>query len=379
MLEPGGLSRLPPVRVGTRADRVRARLADVRIEALLVTEPANVRWLTGFTGSHGWVVLEREELVLLTDGRYTEQARAELAESGADAAVVEARTRDELRERVAEFTAGLARVGVEAEHLSVAEHGRLRPAVSGELVATSGLVEAERRAKDDAEVARIVEACRIADAAVAAVVPMLAERPRELDVRDELDHRLRQLGADGPSFDTIVAAGPLNASRPHHRPDRTLVEEGHTVVIDVGALVDGYHSDMTRTFVVGSPGADQREVFDLVLAAQRAGVAAVRPGCGLAELDAACREPITAAGWGSWFSHGTGHGVGLAIHEEPFINRSASGELRVGDVVTVEPGVYREGFGGVRIEDLVLVTDTGCRVLTSTPKDSPCLPSPPTT
>lgn len=358
---------------------MRARLAAAGADALIVTEPANVRWLTGFTGSHGWVVLTPDQLVLVTDGRYTEQARAQLAEAGAEGTVIEARTRAELRERVGTLTAGVARVGIEAEHLSVAEHGRLLASMSGELVATAGVVEAERRTKDAAELARIVEACRIADAALAVVAPMLASRPSEVDVRDELDHRMRRLGADGPSYDTIVASGPVNASRPHHRPDRTVIEEGHTVVIDVGALVDGYHSDMTRTYVVGEPSTRQREAFEVVLAAQRAGVAAVRCGLGLADLDAACREPITAAGWGEWFTHGTGHGVGLAIHEDPFVNRTATGELGTGDVVTVEPGVYRGDLGGVRIEDLVLVTDTGCRVLTSTPKDSPCLPSPPTT
>jgi Xaa-Pro aminopeptidase len=358
---------------------VRARFDASGVDALVVTERANVRWLTGFTGSHGWAVLAPDGLVLVTDGRYTEQARAELAGAGADGTVVEARSLPELRERVAELTAGLRRVGIEAEHLSVAEHGRLRASLTAELVPTSGLVEAERRTKDPAEIARIVEACRIADAALAAVAPLLAGRPREVDVRDELDHRMRRLGAEGPSYDTIVAAGPLNAARPHHRPDRTVVEEGQTVVIDVGALVDGYHSDMTRTFVVGDPSPTQRAVFEVVAAAQRAGVAAVRSGLRLADLDATCRGSITAAGWGEWFTHGTGHGVGLVIHEDPFVNRTASGELRAGDVVTVEPGVYREDFGGVRIEDLVLVTDTGCRVLTTTPKDSPCLPSPPTT
>ncbi|MEY4231245.1 MAG: putative Xaa-Pro dipeptidase, partial [Actinomycetota bacterium] len=151
------------------------------------------------------------------------------------------------------------------------------------------------------------------------------------------------------------------------------------VIIDVGALVDGYHSDMTRTFLVGETTPLQREVYDVVLAAQVAGVAAARPGITTAELDAVCRGVITEAGFGPWFSHGTGHGVGLLIHEDPFVNSTGHWVLQAGDVVTVEPGVYRDDFGGVRVEDLVEVTSTGCRTLTRTPKDSPCLPSAPTT
>jgi Xaa-Pro aminopeptidase len=153
------------------------------------------------------------------------------------------------------------------------------------------------------------------------------------------------------------------------------VQPGETVVVDFGALVDGYHSDMTRTFVVGEPAPIQQEVYDVVLGAQRAGVDAVRPGVTSAELDAVCRDHIEAAGLGPWFTHGTGHGVGLRIHEAPWITRSHDDVLAVGDVVTVEPGVYRGDFGGVRIEDLLVVLDDGCRCLTQTPKDSPCLPS----
>ena len=377
---PGELAPLP---VGPRAARVRARLGDLpgggAAEALLVTDLTNLRWTTGFSGSSAWLLVLPDRLVLVTDGRYVEQARAELAALDVGADVAEARTEAEMIDRVADLTRSVTTLAFEAERLSVAVHGRLAAAVAPHLVPASGLVEAERRTKDDAEVARIAEAARITDAALAAVVPMLGERPLEVDVRDELEHRMRRLGAAGPSFETIVATGPANASLPHHRPDRTVVEEGHTVIVDVGALVEGYHSDMTRTFVVGEPTPRQREVFDLVLAAQRAGVAALGPGLEVAGLDAICRDLIAEAGWGAAFSHGTGHGVGLQIHEDPFVNSSAKGTLRAGDVVTVEPGVYRGDFGGVRIEDLVVVTSDGHRVLTHSPKDSPCLPSPRTT
>ena len=225
----------------------------------------------------------------------------------------------------------------------------------------------------------MAEACRIADVALSDVVSAETLKGRtEAEVRNQLEIRMRELGASGPSYETIVATGPVNAARPHHRPTDTVIERGHTVVIDVGALYDGYHSDMTRTFFVGDPTAEQLELYEVVLSAQRAGVAAVEAGISSAELDAVCRDAITAAGYGEWFSHGTGHGVGLLIHEDPFINRTGDLKLQVGDVVTVEPGVYREGFGGIRVEDLVVVTDNGCRVLTASPKDSPCPPSPPT-
>jgi Xaa-Pro aminopeptidase len=221
----------------------------------------------------------------------------------------------------------------------------------------------------------MAEACRIADAALAEIV---LEGRTEAQVRNQLEVRMRELGASGPSYETIVATGPIHAARPHHRPTDTVIEAGHTVIIDVGALYDGYHSDMTRTFFIGEPTPQQLELYDIVLSAQRAGVAAVEAGLSTAELDAVCRDAITDTGYGDWFSHGTGHGVGLLIHEDPFINRTGDLKLQVGDVVTVEPGVYREGFGGIRVEDLVVVTDNGCRVLTASPKDSPCPPSPPT-
>jgi Xaa-Pro aminopeptidase len=211
------------------------------------------------------------------------------------------------------------------------------------------------------------------------VYPLLAERPTEADVRDELEHGMRRRGADGPSYDTIVASGPTYAAQPHHHTGRRTIVDGDVVIIDVGALVDDYHSDMTRTFVVGQPDARQTEIYDLVRIAQAAGLAAVRPGAATRDVDAACRDVFRDAGRLDWYLHGTGHGVGLEIHEEPFAATTSTAVLQVGDVVTVEPGLYRDGFGGVRIEDLVTVTATGCELLTHLSKDAPCLPSPPTT
>lgn len=363
--------------IADRASRVRARLAGA--DALLVSDLTNVRWLTGFTGSNGWVVLGPDRLMLITDGRYGDQAAQQMAAVGVEGDVLVGATTVATLEHIAASCSVFAATAFEAAHVSFQQHAIWAAAVRTELVPSTGLVEAERRTKDDDEIEYIAAACRIADRALAEVAPSLSSGVTEAQVRNQLEIRMRELGAIGPSYETIVATGPVNAALPHHRPTTTMIEPGHTVIIDVGALVDGYHSDMTRTFFVGEPTPLQTELYEVVLAAQVAGVAAVAAGVSTKQLDAVCRDIITEAGYGDWFTHGTGHGVGLLIHEDPFINRAGDAILQVGDVVTVEPGVYREGFGGIRVEDLVVVTSDGCRVLTASPKDSPCPPSPPTT
>jgi Xaa-Pro aminopeptidase len=365
---------LPPVGYAGRAERVRSRLD---APCLLVTNLTNVRWLTGFTGSNGWAVVAPDRLVLGTDGRYRDRAADELAAAGVEADVVVGYTRAELDDRLLQVLRGEPSVGAEAGHMSHARWTQLARHLT--LVAADGHVEAERRHKDDGEIARIALAAEIATDALALVAPALAERPTEADVRDELDHRMRRLGAQGPSYDTIVATGPELAARPHHEPGGRTIVEGDTVVIDVGALVDGYHSDMTRSYVVGEPDQRQREVYDLVLEAQLAALATVCPGVAARDVDAAARDVFARAGYADWYLHGTGHGVGLVIHEDPFHTPTSTQVLQEGDVVTVEPGLYRSGFGGIRVEDLVVVTPDGHRNLTTAPKDDPCLPSPPTT
>jgi Xaa-Pro aminopeptidase len=366
------MNDLPAVGYVGRADRVRQRFDE---PALLVTNLTNVRWLTGFTGSNGWVAILPDRLVLGTDGRYGDRAVAELAAAGVDAEILTGFTRVHQHDQLVGTLRGLAGVGAEASALTHAAWMALAAEV--DIVPSDGHVEAERRVKDAGEVARIARAARIADAALASVAPTLGDEPTEVDVRDELEIQMRRLGADGPSYDTIVASGPDNAARPHHAPGTRSIVEGDTVVIDVGALVDGYHSDMTRSYVVGEPMPEQQEIYDLVLQTQLAGLEAVRAGVAARDVDAACRDAFDAAGRLEWYLHGTGHGVGLLIHEDPFHTRTSTQELLVGDVVTVEPGLYRSGFGGFRVEDLVVVTESGCRILTETPKDSPCLPSRP--
>jgi Xaa-Pro aminopeptidase len=371
------LDTLPPIAYAPRAGAIRAAVADRGLGALLVTNMTNVRWLTGFTGSSAVAVVRPDRLVLVTDGRYAARAEAELAAAAVEADIEVGFTQPEQQALVLASLHGVDRVGAEAGSLS---HERWqRYAAELPVVAADGLIEDARRVKDTGELARIAAACRCADAALADVAPMLADRPTEADVRNELEYQMRRHGADGPSYDTIVATGPERAARPHHQVSERVIEEGDTVVIDVGALVDGYHSDMTRSFVVGEPSSQQRDLYDLLLRVQLAGLAAVAAGVPAAGVDAACRAMIADAGLAEWFLHSTGHGVGLVIHEDPFEAPTSTAELRTGDVVTVEPGLYRVGFGGFRIEDLVEVTDAGCRILTQFPKDSPCLPSPPTT
>jgi Xaa-Pro aminopeptidase len=368
---------IAPLEISGRCGRVRERFDQA--EALLISDLTNIAWLTGFTGSNGWALLTTDEVVVVTDGRYGDQATAQMASAGVHGRVIVGLSGAAILDVLAVEVAPFASVGFEAAHVTYEQFQRYQGLFKPALVAVGGVVESERRTKDAGEIARMAEACRIADVALSEVrLAGELEGHTEADVRNQLEIRMRELGASGPSYETIVATGPINAARPHHRPTDTRIEAGHTVIIDVGALYDGYHSDMTRTFFVGEPTQEQLELYEIVLTAQCAGVAAARAGLSTAELDAVCRDSITEDGYGDWFSHGTGHGVGLLIHEDPFVNRTGDLKLQVGDVVTVEPGVYREGFGGIRVEDLLVVTDNGCRVLTASPKDSPCPPSPPT-
>ncbi|HEX9260131.1 MAG TPA: M24 family metallopeptidase, partial [Acidimicrobiales bacterium] len=267
---------LPPLRVGHRARLVRGALAETGCEALLVTGLPNVRWLTGFTGSAGRVLVLPDRMMLVTDGRYGDQARAQLLAAAADADVVVGANILTQNEVLATATSGVAKLGLEAAHVTWADLATYQVAFSPGLVATTGLVERHRVLKDAAEVARIEAAADIADAALANVAPLLDAELLETEFALALDTEMRRLGASGPSFETIVASGP-NAALPHHRPSERRIIAGDSVVIDFGALVDGYHSDMTRTALVGDVDDRLREIYEVVVAAQAAGVAAVRP------------------------------------------------------------------------------------------------------
>ncbi|MDE0116679.1 MAG: Xaa-Pro peptidase family protein [bacterium] len=367
MAEANAVRGLVPMDVAGRADRVRAAAAEANCDALLVTNLVNVRYLTGFTGSAGLVWLGPDKLLLVTDRRYGEQSEAETGQAGVDVRIEI--TNDAPEEILTGAAAGVSRIGLEAASVSWADQRQYAEWFdAAELVATSGVVERCRQIKDDGEIDRMARAAAIADAALAEVCPLLANGPTEKEVALALDTAFRRMGAEKSAFTTIVAAGP-NAALPHIRPTDRPIASGELVIVDMGAVVDGYRSDMTRTMAVGEPDPEARKVFDTVRDAQRLGVAQATAGTPIAEVDKACRDRIAADGWAEAFVHGTGHGVGLDIHEQPWVRATADDALQTGHVITVEPGVYLPGFCGARVEDTVLVSDNGPRRLTRSPKD----------
>ncbi len=366
----GASIELPPLvamEVASRVEPVRASMVAAGVDALWVTTPANVRWLSGFTGSNGRLLITADGIVAVTDGRYREQITDQLG-----AAAVEARIEVTTTEVGAVLRRALdpsARLGVEANHLTVAAHDQLRGWLpEATVVATLGLVEEHRQVKDAGERSRLARAAAMADVALARVAPRLADGLTERQVAQALDRTMVDLGADEPSYDTIVASGP-NAALPHARPTRRIIEPDDLVIIDVGARLEGYGSDMTRTFVAGGrPSPTQQRWYDAVIESQAAGVATVAADVELRAVDTACRDVLASHDLVDAFIHGTGHGIGLVIHEDPFLSARSDGILPRGSVVTVEPGVYITGEGGVRIEDAVVVTEDGCDVITLSPK-----------
>lgn len=354
-----------------RRDRLAARLAAAGLDALLVSDLINVRYLSGFSGSNAALLVFAGNTppVLATDSRYRTQAARQAPDL--DTAIERACGRHLVRRAL---TAGGYRIGFESHVVTVDGFDALCRELDGhpaaELVAASGTVEVLREVKDAGEVALLRLACEAADAALAELIENGGLRPgrTERSVARELEARMLDHGADGPSFETIVAAGE-NSAVPHHRPTEAVLARGDFVKIDFGARVGGYHSDMTRTVVLGAASDWQREIYDVVSTAQQSGLAALEVGAALCEVDAAARRVITHAGYGDHFGHGLGHGVGLQIHEAPGINSAAAGTLRAGSVVTVEPGVYLADRGGVRIEDTLVVGERGPEQLTRFPKD----------
>jgi Xaa-Pro aminopeptidase len=357
-----------------RRDALRATAAGQGLDAVLVTNLLNVRYLTGFTGSNGALLVRTAGDDLFgTDGRYTTQAAAQVP----DVELVEDRATVAGLAKLA-VRRGTGRLGYESHHVTVdglaalenvlaeAAHGAAVP----QLVSIGRAVEAQRAIKDEREIELLRQACSVADQALAELAAEGALRPgrTELEVGRELDARMLRLGAEAPSFETIVATG-ANSAIPHHRPDATELRAGDFLKLDFGATVDGYHSDMTRTVVLGEPADWQREIYDLVATAQAAGRAALAVGADVVAVDTAARDVIVAAGHGEHFAHGLGHGVGLEIHEAPAIGPLGAGTLAAGMAVTVEPGVYLPGHGGVRIEDTLVVTDGAPELLTLTSKE----------
>jgi Xaa-Pro aminopeptidase len=332
-----------------RRSRVQQQAALIGADAALITSGVNVRYLTGLASSNAALLIPVSgDSVLATDSRYAPAARRDCPDLEL---VTERFTEPALAARAA--AAGLAAVGFEEHEMTVERHQALT-AGGLALVPLGRLVEGLRMVKDEAEIALLARACQITsesfDAVLAAIRPGVTERELAIAIEREMTDR----GAEKPAFDTIVASGP-NGDTPHHAPTGRPFAAGDLITIDCGARQAGYHADMTRTVALGEPAAWQREIYDLVAAAQRAGLEAVAVGADVAAVDAASRDMISAAGHGEHFGHGVGHGVGLEIHEAPLIGYGRTGRLAAGVPVTVEPGIYLPGRGGVRIEDTLVV------------------------
>jgi Xaa-Pro aminopeptidase len=352
--------------MSARADRTVELLPQAGIDLLLVSNVVNVRYLTGYTGSNGIALVGPDTRTFITDFRYVEQAAEQV-----DSAFDRRRAPLELLDAVAEaLPDGALRVGFEDAHVSVRQHARLRELLPEpvELVGVDGLVEGLRAVKDSGELERIRGAAGIADTALERLIGggLVGRTERQLAL--VLEQEMRLLGAQRPSFDSIVAAGPHGAL-PHATPRDVEITRGQLVVFDWGAELDGYCSDCTRTVAAGELGDEAKDVYRLVLEAQVAGVEAIEAGVAARDVDRVARAVIEAGGHGERFGHGLGHGVGLEVHEGPRVSQRSEAELLAGNVVTVEPGVYVPGEFGVRIEDLVVVTDGGCEILTSIGKD----------
>lgn len=364
-----------PLAGDQRIARLADALAQRGVQRLIVSAPANVRYLTGYTGSNGIAAIAASGCAtaheLLTDFRYETQAQAEV---GAHAPSCECViVTGDLVQAAGKMLAEQSpqRVGFDQNDLSVARHERLADELGEgfELVACGGMVEQLREVKDEQEAQRIAAATQLADRALSEILQEGLIGRSERAVAIALESRMRVLGAQAPSFPSIVASGPHGAL-PHAQPRDRPIEAGTLVTIDWGCVLDGYCSDCTRTYAAGPVSEHHREIYAIVLAAQEAGLQAVAAGRSGKEIDAVARDVIEAAGYGERFGHGLGHGVGIEIHEGPRLSKTASDDpLRIGNVVTVEPGIYLPGDLGVRIEDLVVVGEGGLRVVTGLPKE----------
>ncbi len=352
-----------------RAEQLSDQLSLHDLDAMLISSPENRRYLSGFTGSSGYLFISKDHRVLLTDSRYTEQA---IMQSPHFQVMQVSRSWDWLVELLRDT--GVRRVGFEGEHVTVANYNRCVDSLKGEtglsgvsLAPTQGIPEELRVAKDQEELAQLQKAIDASDAAMQSVCPAITEGMTEREVAWRMEVAMREFGADTISFGTIVAAGS-NGAMAHHRPTDRPIQRGEPIVIDMGAKVGGYCSDITRTVTVGEPDDTFRRVYDTVLGAQLTAIHTVRPGMTGEDGDSLARGVIAEAGYGDNFGHSLGHGVGLAVHEKPHVGPGSQDSLQAGMVFTVEPGIYITGWGGVRIEDIVILGSEGATPLSKASK-----------
>ena len=355
--------------IQNRLTAIRKKFDKWEVDGLLISSAMNRRWLSGFTGSAGQLLITRDQALLATDFRYWEQA---IAQAPAFTLFKHQRTEKDTADFLAAATAtaaGVSKIGLEAQHMTLDEAAKLKKVAGVAWTPLADTAESLRQIKSQAEIETIRAAAAITDQAMARFNEMARPGLSEKALAWELEKMMRELGADGMAFDVIVASGP-NAALPHHRPGARKLQAGDAIIVDMGAKIDGYHSDMTRSFFLGSePDAQYWAIYNLTLEAFTAVLDNIKPGMNGKEVDALARDVIAAAGHGDHFGHGLGHGVGLFIHEAPHLSTRAEKEtIQAGMVVTVEPGIYIPGWGGVRIEDLILITETGFEYLSHCPK-----------
>ncbi len=343
--------------IANRVRALRTELKKKKIGCLIITRPANVSYVTGFLGDDSWAIVAKGRVYLLTDSRYTEQAQKECASC---AIIDRAGPMAEAVARLLRKIKSVRRVTVE-ESTSLGDFEQLRRTVKGRLRTVPSLVESVRSIKDPSEIAAIRTAASISSEALQRTLPYIKPGVSESELAGMLDFQIRKLGGKN-SFETIIAFGP-NASRPHHQPGARKLKRRDTVLIDFGARYKGYCSDITRCFAIGGMTPFHRRVYDVVEQAQAAAIKTIKPGVKITRVDTAARQVIAESGL-PVYGHGTGHGLGLEIHESPFLKADAKGTLKAGQVITIEPGIYMPGKLGVRIEDDILVTETGHKILT---------------
>jgi len=340
-----------------RLSELRNKLEETSLGTLIITKMENVRYLSGFTGSSASALVTPDDTVLITDGRYREQARKEARQW--ETVVY----REDLTKSISSLLKGVESAGFEAT-ASFEFVERLREAFPGRstLQSTRGIVEEMRARKDKQEIALIRQALECAGKAFAEILPLVKPGNTEREIAAELDYKMMLFGADGPAFDTVVASGP-NSSLPHAGITDRALAVGDLVVIDFGARKDGYCTDTSRTIVLGEPNSQQKHLLDAVKEAGDAALAVLKPGIQASEVDQVARKVIADKGLADNFSHGLGHGVGLEVHEKPTLSTVSKDVLQPGMVLTIEPGIYIEGWGGVRLEELVLMKADGIEVL----------------
>ncbi len=349
-----------------RIEKARAALAAAELPSLLISQRENVRWISGFSGSSGFVFLTTDEAIFATDSRYTTQAEAECP--GFEVVKLNSSLPEEVAGVLKRTPA--PRIGFESDVVTVSLHETYGKALPEgfELVPTKGVVSTLRQVKDAAEIASTEAACEIADRAFTHIQRYLAPGISERDIELEMEWFIRKTCRAGSAFDIIVASGPRSAL-PHGRASERVLQAGDFVTLDYGAVVDGYHSDITRTIVLGEPTAKQQEVYGVVWRALETAIAAIRPGAEGKAVDAVARDLIREAGYGDYFGHGLGHGLGLHVHDSVAFSTQSTTVMQPGMVATVEPGIYLPDWGGVRIEDDIVVTEEGCRVLTHSTRE----------